>query len=149
MQGTDQIANVIRSKLLKSNAAIGNVEIGVVPGGRRGTEKNALIARVQAGMQRNPWYLSKDDLTAIRFLLRGLAGGDGSRVDAVLKQIGAIMVDATRSHVEQMKNANGSTFRELTARYAAFKRRKFGQIHPILKASNDLLGGLKAVISRT
>lgn len=148
MEGTDQIAGAIRTKLLKTNVAIGTVTIGVATGGRRGAEKNAMIARVQAGLKRNPWYVDKDTLTAIRFLLRGVSG-ENADVPSILKQIGDVMVNAVRLHVEQMRNSNGSTFAELSARYAAFKRRKYGFIHPILKASNDLLGGLKAVIMRT
>ena len=148
MEGGDRIAEAIRTKLLKTNVAIGTVTIGIVPGGRRGAEKNAMIAHVQAGLKRNPWYIDKDTLTAIRFLVRGMASADPATVSAALKQTGDIMINAVRSHVEQMRNSNGSTFAELTARYAAFKRRKFGFIHPILRASNDLLGGLKAVITR-
>ena len=149
MDGTDQIASAIRTKLLKTSAALGTVTIGVVPGGRRGADKNAMIARVQANLQRDPWYLDKDTMSAIRFLVRGAASSAPSVLAPSLKQIGDIMINAVRAHVEQMKNSNGSTFKELTARYAAFKRRKFGFIHPVLRASNDLLGGLKAVIIRT
>ncbi len=147
MTGGDQIANAIRTKLLKTSAAIGTVTIGVVPGGRRGAAKNALIAQVQKAQQRDPWYLDKDAMTAIRFLLRG-AGGENADLGAILRQIGSLMVDATRRNIENQRGPGGATFRELTARYAAFKRRKYGFTHPILKATSDLIDGLKAVITK-
>lgn len=149
MEGTDRIAEAIRTAILKSKAAVGTVEIGVVPGGRRGTVKNALIARIQAAMQRNPWYLDKDTMTAIRFLARGLATSDEGRVGDVLKQIGGLMVDAVRKNIERQQGPGGKTFRELTIAYAAFKRRKFGHITPILRATGDLMDNLKAVITRS
>jgi hypothetical protein len=147
MEGTDQIAAAIRSKLLKTSAAIGTVTIGVVAGGSRGSAKNSLIAQVQAARKRNPWYLDRDTMTAIRFVLRGV-GAEDADIPGILRRIGGFMVDGVRNHVEQMKNANGSTFAELSARYAAFKRRKYGYIHPILSASKDLLNGLRAVVTR-
>lgn len=147
MEGGDRIAEAIRTKLLKTSAAIGTVTIGVVAGGRRGPEKNALIARVQADRQRNPWYIDKDTMTAIRFLARGL-GGESTDKTSIFRQIGTLLVESVRKNVAAQKNANGSTFAELSARYAAFKRRKFGFVHPILKASSDLLDGLKAVITK-
>jgi len=147
MEGTDQIAAAIRSKLLKTNAAIGTVTIGVVAGGRRGSAKNALIAQVQAARQRNPWYLDKDTMTAIRFVLRG-AGGENADLGAIFRQIGSLMVDSVRRNIGAMRNANGSTFAELSARYANFKRRKYGFIHPILRMTGDLMDGLKAVATK-
>jgi len=147
MEGGERIAEAIRTKLLKTSAAIGTVTIGVVPGGRRGPEKNALIARVQADRKRNPWYLDKDTLSAIRFVARGL-GSESVDAAAVFRQIGGLLVETVRKNVGAQKNANGSTFAELSARYANFKRRKFGYIHPILRATGDLLDGLKAVITK-
>ena len=146
-EGGDRIAEAIRAKLLKTSAAIGTVTTGVAAGGRRGPEKNALIARVQADRKRNPWYIDKDTMTAIRFVARGLGGEDVDKT-AVFRQIGALLVDAVRKNVAAQKNANGSTFAELSARYAAFKRRKYGYTHPILRAAGDLLDGLKAVITK-
>ncbi len=149
MEGLDQVAQAIRAKLMKSGAAVGTVEIGVVAGGRRGPEKNSLIARVQAAMKRNPWFIDKDTMQAIRFVARGFTSEDASVVASAFKQIGTLLVDGVRQHIGQMKNANGSTFTELTTRYAAFKRRKHGFIHPVLRATGDLMDGLRAVITRT
>jgi hypothetical protein len=146
MEGTDRIAEAIRTAILKHKAATGIVEVAVVPGGKRGTAKNALIARVQAAMQRNPWYLDKDTMTMIRFLARGLT--DEMRAPEALKRIGDLMVDAVRKNIEAQRGPGGKTFRELTAAYAAFKRRKNGFISPILRATGDLLDNLKAVITR-
>lgn len=147
MTGGDRIADAIRTKLLKTSAAIGTITIGVAAGGRRGPEKNALIARVQADRQRNPWYLDKDTMSAIRFLARGL-GAESVDAAGVFRQIGGLLVDAVRKNVAAQRNSSGSTFAELSARYAAFKRRKFGFTHPVLRATGDLLDGLKAVITK-
>jgi hypothetical protein len=148
MDGTDQIAAAIGSKLLKMTQAVGTTEIGVVAGGRRGAAKNALIAQVQAARQRNPWYLDKDAMTAIRFVARGLASEDSGVVANALKQVGALMVECVRRNIDNQRGPGGATFRELTARYAAFKRRKYGFISPILKATGDLIDGLKAQITK-
>lgn len=148
MEGTAQIANAIGAKLLKMTQAVGTTEIGVIAGGRRGAAKNALIAQVQAARKRNPWYLDKDAMTAIRFIARGLASEEPGTVASALKQIGALMVDGVRRNIENQKGPGGATFAELTARYAAFKRRKVGFIHPILRLTGDLMDNLKAVITR-
>lgn len=149
MEGTDQIARAIGERVLKLTQAIGTVEIAVVPGGKRGSATNALIAHVQAARQRNPWYLDKDALTAIRFVARGLASEESGVAVNALKQIGALMVENVRRNIEAQRGPNGQTFRELTARYAAFKRRRVGFIHPILRATGDLIDGLKAVVTRS
>ena len=144
MTGFDAITNIIAGKV----KAIGTTEFAVVAGGSRGAAKNALIARVQAALDRDPWYLGRESKEALRFVVRGLASPESSTRAAAVKQVGVLLLDAVRSNVEKMKNPNGTTFRELTDRYAAFKRRKHGFIHPILKASNDLLGGLRVVVTR-
>lgn len=148
MEGADQVAAAIRTKLLKMRVVSGGgVEIGVAPGGRvRSPEKNALIARVQSALQRNPWYLDKDTMTALRFVARGVASEDVGTVMAAIGRLGSLMVDAVRKNIGNQRNASGSTFAELTARYAAFKRRKYGFIHPILRATGDLMDNLKAVV---
>lgn len=148
MEGTDAIAKAIGERLLKMTQAVGTTEIGVVAGGRRGAAKNALIAQVQAARQRNPWYIDKDAMTAIRFIARGLASEDSGVVANALKQIGALLVEGVRRNIENQKGPGGATFAELTARYAAFKRRKVGFIHPILRLTGDLMDNLKAVITR-
>ena len=145
MQGTEQIADAIRKKLLKHTAAIGTIEIGVVAGGRRGEAKNALIARVQQAKQRDPWYLDKDTMQAIRFVARGLGSEDENVIEAAIKQLGALMVSAVKKNIENQKGPSGLSFRELGARYAAFKRRKYGFISPILRATGDLMDNLRAV----
>lgn len=144
MEGFDKISAIIAGKV----QPIGTTTFSVVAGGRRGQEKNTLIAQVQAARDRDPWYLSTDSKQAIRFVARGLASFDQSTVINAVSQIGKLLLDAARVNVENQRNASGSTFAELSARYAAFKRRKFGFIHPILKATNDLLGGLRVVVTR-
>ena len=147
MEGENTVAAAIGRRLLRTAATVGTVQIGVVAGGRRGPAKNALIAQVQAARQRNPWYLDKDATTAIRFLVRGLAGEDVDQM-SVFRQIGGLMVEAVKRNIENQRGPSGATFRELSARYAAFKRRKYGFIAPILKATGDLIDGLKAVVTQ-
>jgi len=144
MTGFDAITKVIAGKA----RAIGTTEFAVVAGGKRGQAKNTLIAKVQKHFDRNPWYIGKESREALRFVARGLASPMPSTAVSATKQIGVLLLDSVRSNVEKMKNADGSTFRELTARYAAFKRRKFGFIHPILRATNDLLGGLRVEVTK-
>ena len=153
MEGTDQIANAIQAALVKIHLPSGSVEI--VAGGRRGEAKNALIAQVQAARKRNPWYISDDIMSLIRLLLhdlirqqtafglaRGLVGPQ------FLKDVGNLMVLSVQENIRQQKNRDGTTFGELSKRYAAFKRRKFGFVSPILKATGDLIDGIKAVVHK-
>ena len=145
MEGFDKMSAIIAGKV----RAVGTVEFDVIPGGRRGPQLNALIAHVQQARERNPWYLAKESKEAIRFTARGLASLDYNTVSQSIRTIGTLLLDAVRVNVENQRNADGTTFRELTARYAAFKRRKHGFIHSILKATNDLLGGLRVAVTRT
>ena len=128
--------------------AIGTVEFAVVAGGSRGQAKNTMIAKVQQARERDPWFINRESREALKFAARGLASIASDTAAAAAQQIKTLLFDAVRTNVENMKNADGTTFRELTARYAAFKRRKFGFISPILRATNDLLGGLRVMVTR-
>ncbi len=145
LQGYDKIAAVIAGKV----RAAGTIEFDVIPGGNRGPHRNALIARIQEARDRNPWYLGKEALEGIRFASRGLISLDATTVASSIRTISDLLLTAVRANVGAMKNPDGSSFRELSAKYAAFKRRKFGFIHPILKATNDLIGGLKVLVKKT
>ncbi len=152
MEGLDQIATTITTTLLKLGLPSGSVAI--VTGGRRGPAKNALIAQVQAARSRNPWFIGADEMTAIRTLLHELIRQQaafglsrGLAAPRFLKDVGDLMVKSVRQNILQQKNKDGSTFAELSARYAAFKRRKYGFIHPVLVASRDLIDGLRAVVT--
>ncbi len=145
LQGMDKMAAVIAGKV----RAAGTIEFDVVPGGSRGPHRNALIARIQQARDRDPWYLGKEAMDGIRFASRGLTSFDATTIASSVRTISDLLLTAVRANVEAMKNPDGSTFRQLSAKYAAFKRRKFGFIHPILKATNDLIGGLKVLVKKT
>jgi len=154
MEGSDQVANAIQTALVNLHLPSGSVEI--VAGGRRGEAKNALIAQVQAAKQRNPWYINDDIMLLVRSNLHELirqqtAFGLGRNLvgPQFLKDVGNLMVLSVQENIRQQKNKDGTTFGELSARYAAFKRRKYGFVHPILVASRDLIDGIKAVIHKT
>jgi hypothetical protein len=53
-----------------------------------------------------------------------------------------------RRNVEEQRNPDGSAFTKLTAAYARRKQRKVGFIVPILRATGDLLGGLRVRVDR-
>lgn len=153
MEGTDQIANAIQAALVKIHLPAGSVEI--VAGGRRGEAKNALIAQVQGAKRRNPWFINDDVMGAIRALLHDLirqqtAFGLGRNLvgPSFLRSVGDLMVLSVQENIRQQKNKDGTTFGELSRRYAAFKRRKFGFVAPILVASRDLIDGIKAVVTK-
>jgi len=154
MEGTDQIAKAIEASLVRLALPSGTVEI--VAGGRRGEAKNALIAQVQASRKRNPWYINDDVMASIRALLHDLirqqtAFGLGRNLvgPQFLKDVGSLMVLSVQENIRRQKNKDGTTFGELSKRYAAFKRRKFGFTHPILLATRDLIDGIKAVVHKT
>lgn len=135
----------------KINAAIGSIngtEISIVAGGTRGSATNTMIARVQAGQQRDPFYLDKQAKEAIRFAANGLMAKVYSTRKRAVEIIGELMLLAIGRNVEKQQNPGGSKFKALTPNYAAYKRRVFGSALPILKATNDLLGGLRVRITK-
>jgi hypothetical protein len=135
----------------KINAAIGSVngtQISIVAGGSRGQSKNTLIAKVQQKQLRNPFYLDQQAMEAIRFAARGLMAAAYSTRKRATEIMGELMLNAIGRNVEKQTNPGGSKFKDLTANYAAYKQRVHGFKVPILKATNDLLGGLKVVISK-
>ncbi len=145
--GMDKVADVVRSRVRSAWTGVGEVAITV--GGKRGGHLNALIAQTQKHLGRNPWYQNQDTLAKIRKVAKDAATADKPIRDSILRQIGRLLLLGVLENVRNQKNRDGTTFRELSARYAAFKRRKFGYIHPILQATGDLLGGLRVVVTKT
>jgi hypothetical protein len=121
--------------------------VDIEAGGARGGALNALIARVQKTFRRNPFYLDEQAKEAIRFALRGATAAQFSTRLRSLLLVGDLMKSAVLRNVDEQQNPDGSAFKELTAAYAAAKRRKHGFIVPILKATGDLLGGLKVRVT--
>ena len=146
-QDLDKIARMIEAKVAAVSADA-HTTISIVAGGQRGQALNTLIARVQAGVDRNPFYLSKDEREALKFILRGMTSEDAGTRRAAVDKAGREMLDAVLRHVLQQQNKSGKPFKALSERYAAYKRRKFGFVVPILKATGDLLGGLRVLVDR-
>lgn len=127
----------------------GDVTFSVRTGGARGAATNRLIAAVQAGRRRNPFFLNDRALVAITQAARGLASTVAETVQAAEETVKALILISIGENVAAQRNPDGSSFTQLTANYAAAKRRKFGFVLPILKATGDLLGGLRVTIERT
>lgn len=138
-----------------TDAVMAKVPVGaqvvfeVKTGGQRGGSVNRMIAEVQAGRQRSPWYLNKKAIEGIRFAARGLLSVAGGTRRAAEQAIKSLMLISIGENVQAQKNPDGSKFTQLTARYAAYKRRRFGYSTKILQASGDLLGGLKVEVRRS
>jgi hypothetical protein len=124
------------------------IEIAVVAGGKRGALKNALIAHAQANQQRDPFYVNKRAMEMIRFLAKGLVSKAMGVRESAAKQIGDAMLISIGENVKGQRNVGGDSFRPLTAGYALRKQRKFGFVRPVLKATGDLLSGLRVRITR-
>jgi hypothetical protein len=148
LQGLDGIARFVQLKALKVSQSLDGTRISVVPSGARGADQNAIIARAQANRGRAPWYISREDMEPIRFVAKALGSADAGVRQQAITSIGQLMLAAIGNNIAKQSNADGARFAPLTAAYAAFKRRKFGFIAPILKATNDLLGGLRVKIDR-
>jgi hypothetical protein len=105
-----------------------------------------MIARVQAAYKRNPFFINPRAMQLIKAAAPGLfqAGASAKRT---AEAIGNAMLISIQENVGMQRNPDGSGFRPLTPNYAAAKRRKFGFVVPVLRASGDLLGGLKVRIS--
>ncbi len=127
----------------------GDLTVEVVAGGKRGGLRNALIAHAQANKRRNRVYLGNEAMQVVRFLARDLASRLASVRSAVGKAIGDEMIESIAKNVQKQQNVEGDKFTPLTAGYALRKQRKHGFVLPILKATGDLLGGLRVRILRS
>jgi hypothetical protein len=124
-----------------------NIDIAVVAGGKRGAETNAMIAKVQAEHGRNPWYLDATWRTEIVRMCRLASQAPGGWVDADLVALGERLLQAVRDNAARQANKGGGSFRPLTEAYAKWKASRHpGQ--PVLRASGDLLDGLRVEIDR-
>lgn len=121
----------------------GTWEFVVEAGGKRGAALNALIAKVQAGRERDPFYPNKRAIEAIRFAVNGLASTTFGAVKAAEKAIGDALLISIAENVEAQRNPGGSKFKPLTEAYARRKQKAVGFVLPILRATGDLLGGLR------
>ncbi len=65
------------------------------------------------------------------------------------KLIGERMVEAIIENFERQRNKGGSRFKDLSPAYKKRKQREHGFVYPILKATSDLMGGVKAFYRRT
>lgn len=144
----EQIAKAVTFKAVQVSSALDGTRISVVPSGARGADRNATIAAVQRKHGRSPWYISKGDMEPIRFVAKSLGSADASLRQRAITTIGQLMLAAIGNNIAKQSNADGARFARLTKAYAAYKQRKFGFIAPILKATNDLLGGLRVRIDR-
>lgn len=143
----EHVGRALSQRIARLSADYPTHTINVVAGGARGVDKNTLIADVQAGRRRNPWYLSAEAKEALRFVFRPM-WADPAKTMSQLQKAGQVILDAIRLNVARQKNKSGSGFQALTPNYAAYKRRKFGFVTPILRATGDLLDGLRVVIDR-
>ncbi len=127
----------------------GNATLHLIAGGKRGADVNATIAAVQASHGRNPWYIASDDKLILKLMLMRFAVAAETVKSKALNDIGRFVLRSLLSNVTAQRNKDGSTFARLTEKYIAYKKRKFGFTVPILKATGDLLGGVRVVINRT
>jgi len=146
IQGEDGIGAAIQASLNAALRGLDGASVSVVAGGARGQSRNTLIAKIQAKQLRDPFYLDQDAREAIQFAINGLMSAQYAVRRRALVLVGDLMLNAVGRNVERQENPGGQSFKALTAKYAAAKRRKFGFVTPILKATGDLLGGLRVVI---
>lgn len=147
LQGSNEMGGTIEAAINKAIGGMNGAEVAIVAGGARGGDKNALIAKVQAKQLRDPFYLDPQGMESIRFATAGVTAAQYSTRKRALMLIGELMLNAIGRNVEKQQNPGGSRFKELTANYAAYKKRKYGFSHPILRATGDLLKGLRVRIT--
>lgn len=147
LQGEDGIGAAIEAAVNRAIGGFDGASVSVVAGGSRGAEKNTLIAKVQAKQLRDPFYVDEPGKESLRFVLSGLTAAAYSTRKRALDLAGEIMLNGIGRNVERQQNPGGQSFKELTEKYARAKQRKFGYVVPILKATGDLLGGLRVVIA--
>jgi len=131
-----------------TEAAGESAEIGIATGGARGAELNALIARAQANRGRDPFWFPSNVVDDLRERIRRALGVNGPARAAVYQGIGNVMLTTIQSNVDAQRGPGGTSFRSLTPEYARRKQRKFGFVTPILRATGDLMKGLKVVITK-
>lgn len=144
----DAVATAVRLKALKVSQSLDGTRISVIPGGARGADRNAVIAKVQQGLKRSPWFIDRNDMEPIRFVAKSLGSADAGVRQRAITSIGQLMLAAIAHNVERQRNPGGSAFAPLSKAYAAYKQRKFGFIAPILKATGDLISGLRVTVDR-
>lgn len=125
-----------------------DVEICVVAGGARGAAKNALIARAQANRNRDPFYLNPGALGAIGELAGQIFAAARDARQRLFDTVGDVMLASIQVNVDGQRNPGGQAFRALSLAYARRKQRQFGFTIPILRATGDLLRGLKVVVTK-
>lgn len=148
IEGGEGFRAALEAKITQVMGAFEGAEVAIVPAGARGQPKNTLIARVQQAMQRDPFYLDEQAKEAIRFALRGLMAAQYSVRKRALEITGEIMLLAIDRAFGAQRNPGGGSFRPLTPAYANAKRRKFGFVTPVLRASGDLLDNLRVRITK-
>ncbi len=146
LEGENQMAGTIEAALTAALRGMDGASVSIVAGGKRGQDKNTLIAKVQAKQLRDPFYLDQQAKVAIRFALNGLTASAYSVRKRALDLAGELMLNGIGRNVERQQNPGGQSFKDLTAKYAAYKKRVHGFTIPILKATGDMLGGLRVVI---
>ncbi len=134
---TEGVADAIRRVIARKLAAFREATVDVVAGGSRGGPTNAMIAAVQRGHSRNPFYFDSDTRAVIKTMVTAALARDEGITHDDLTAIGGLMLRGVRSHFEAQKNPGGSTFRALTPAYAEAKRKRFGD-KPILEATGEL-----------
>jgi hypothetical protein len=131
-----------------TEAAGESAEIGISTGGVRGADLNAIIARAQANQGRDPFWFPPAVVEELRGrILKALGVNSGAR-GAIYQGIGNVMLTTIQANVDNQRGPGGVSFRALTPEYAKRKQRKFGFITPILRATGDLMAGLKIVITK-
>lgn len=122
---------------------LSGLEVSVVPGAiKRTVEKNLVIGKVQMRAKRNPFFLTKEEVAQVK----AIVAEDLGRT-LTPEQLGVFLVTLVRAHLDAQKNKNGSPFRPLSARYAAWKRKRFGAL-PILVLTRELRDGLRSLVVR-
>ncbi len=133
---------------IKSRAQTGDTVFTVRAGGARGGAKNAMIAAVHAARGRKGIYVNPKAKQNIRDAAAGLFSAVAGVRRAAEDVIKNLLLVSIGENVQAQRNPDGAPFRKLTANYAAFKQRKYGFSIPILRATGDLLGGLKVFVER-
>lgn len=137
------IGGLIRDVLTTFGSDV-DVQFSITPGGMRGAHRNAVIALVQAEAGRNPFYLSREQSANVCSQVAKIATGRGYN----WRTVGHTILEAIKENADSQISANGRGFTRLTEAYAKRKAKKHGFVIPILKATGDLLNGLKVRIDQ-
>lgn len=118
----------------------------------RPKETQMLIAAKQADWGRNPFFLTQHEKARVTRELRegvteALAQPTAVRARGAFREalsnVANTIGDAFEKHFDREQSAGGRRFRPLTRRYAEWKQRKFGFVHPILQATKRLYRGMQ------